>query len=341
VGRSKPVCLVLSFAISCSTAGCITSPGQRFSIWPTKKIDDPVSVGEAALPKASITEKVSSTARGVKGQFSTVSTVVSSAYGKAKTAVSSAFTTPPSTPPDATTLAGTTPNANTVGPEMSIIQGQMFEFNGQYAKAIDYYSKALEVEPNNLAALTSMARLHDRQNNSSKSIEFYQKAVTLAPNQAPLHAELADVQTRHGQVATAKEEYQKAINLDPKNRSYRSSMAGLLIDEGQAERALDELRQVDAPAMAQYQMAYLYMSRQNLSATKQYLTNALSLDPNLQPARDMMNSIAGPQTIQQASGLASQATQLYQNASQTFQQLSPNRSTAPSQPIITPATPIE
>jgi Tfp pilus assembly protein PilF len=304
--------------------GCITSPNARYSVWPTKKAPDPTAVGTDSASAASLNSKLSNTAKGVKGQFSTVGTAVSSAYGKAKTAMSSAFSPAPSAaaPPDATSLATMPANPATIGPEINVMTGQMYESNGQYAKAMDYYSKALEAEPKNLSALCSMARLHDRQNNPLKAIEFYQKAVTVAPNQAGLYAELGNVQTRLGQAAMAKEHYQKAINLDPTNRSYRSSMAGLMIDAGQAEHAEAELRQVDTPAMAQYQMAYLYMSRQNVVTARQYLGKALAIDPNLQPARDMMNSLGGIQAVQQAGAMVQQANQSYQQAGSMLQSAS-------------------
>ncbi len=325
-------------------SGCTTTPGSRYSIWPTKKAADPTAIGIDDLGRTteSMTGKLSSTAKGVKGQFASVGTAVTSAYGKAKTAVSSAFTpgNEASTPVDATTLATTSKDASSLGPEMNVITGQMYEHNGNYPKAIDFYSKALEAEPTNVAALTSMARLHDKQNNGSKAVEFYQKAIAATPQQPSLHAELGDVQARMGQVATAKEQYQKAINLDPKSRAYRSSLAGLLIDEGQAEQAEQELRQVDTPAMAQYQMAYLYMSRQNMAATRQYLGNALALDPNLKPARDMMNSLGGAAMVQQASGLAQQAGQIYQQSGQVLQQTNRLLGAAPQAAALPPANTI-
>jgi tetratricopeptide (TPR) repeat protein len=203
---------------------------------------------------------------------------------------------------------------------MSVITGNMYESNGNYTKAMDFYSKALEAEPKNVAALTSMARLHDRQNNGEKAVEFYEKAITVTPDQPSLYASVGDVQARMGRVALAKEQYQKAINLDPKNRGYRSSLAGILIDEGQAEKAEQELRQVDVPAMAEYQMAYLYMSKQNYALAKQYLGKALAIDPNLKPARDMMNTLGAGAAVQQASGLAQQASQMLQQSGQVVQQ---------------------
>jgi tetratricopeptide (TPR) repeat protein len=318
------------------TPGCVSQPGARYSIWPTKPAPDATAIGGNSSADFNVTSKLSSTARGVKGQFASVGTAVTSAYDKAKTAVSSAFTTPtPGAAADATTLATGSASQAGLGPEMSVITGNMYESNGNYAKAMDFYSKALEAEPTNVAALTSMARLHDRQNSGEKAVEFYQKAISANPNQASLYVSLGEVQSRMGQVAVAKEQYQKAINLDPKNRAYRSSLAGILIDEGQAEKAEQELRNVDTPAMAQYQMAYLYMSKQNLALTKQHLGNALTLDPNLKPARDLMSSISSG-AVQQASGLAQQANQLSQQSGQILQQANqlmggtPHTATAPS-----------
>ncbi|MDZ4850294.1 MAG: tetratricopeptide repeat protein [Pirellulaceae bacterium] len=303
------------------SSGCVTTPGARSSIWPTKAVNDPTAMG-GNTQTSSITSALGGTVKGVKGQFTNVGTAVSSAYGKAKTVVSSAFVPAPtsSVSSDATTLANDPLNP-TLGPEINVITGQMYEKNGQYAKAMDHYSKALEIDAKNISALSSLAQLHEKQNNNAKAIEYYQKALVAAPQQSQLYSELGSVYAKMGQNGAAKEQYQKAINLDPKNRSHRSSMAGILIDEGQAVQAEQELRQVDAPALANYQMAYLYMSRQNLPAARQYLLNSLSIDPNLQPARDMLNSLGGPQLAQQANGAMQQASQLYQQSNQIYKQV--------------------
>ncbi len=67
-------------------------------------------------------------------------------------------------------------------------------------------------------------------------------------------------------------------------------------------------------------LAYLYMSRQNIPENRQYLAKALTIDPNLQPARDMLNSLGGAQLAQQAGGMIQQANQIYQQSGQLYQQ---------------------
>ena len=197
------------------------------------------------------------------------------------------------------------------------MNGQLHESQGNYSKALDSYSKALEIEPKNPPALLSTARLYERQNEKDKAVEFYQKAATVAPNNAAIFADLGSLQARSGNLTAARSELQKAVNLDPKSASYRSALAGVMLDSGNAEAAMAELHQVNSPAMANYQMAYLHFARKNVPATQQYLGSALQIDPNLKPARDLMASMGGVQNITQ---IAQQGPQALQQAQGIYQQ---------------------
>ena len=70
--------------------------------------------------------------------------------------------------------------------------------------------------------------------------------------------------------------------------------------------------------MANYQMAYLHFARKNVPATQQYLGNALQIDPNLKPARDLMASMGGAQNISQ---MAQQGQNMVQQAQGIYQQV--------------------
>jgi len=243
-------------------------------------------------------------------------TAVSSAYGKAKTAITSPFSASdsPTTDPAIAATPGAKP---TIGPELYVMNGQLHESQGNYTKAIDSFSKALEIEPKNPAALLSTARLYERQNEKEKAVQFYQKAAEVAPN-AAVFADLGNLQARNGNLVAAKDQLQKAVNLDSKNTTYRSALAGVLLDSGNADSAMSELMQVNSPAMANYQMAYLHFARKNVPATQQYLGNALQIDPNLKPARDLMASMGGAQNISQ---MAQQGQNMVQQAQGIYQQV--------------------
>ncbi|MCU0714720.1 MAG: tetratricopeptide repeat protein [Pirellula sp.] len=345
--RTNPWQLLALGALSVSIAnGCKTSPGVKSSIWPTQKIGADASTAASGMGGA-----LASTTKAVKGQFSSMGTAVTSAYGKAKTAITAPFSGPTSdaTPTDTATAPLT--KTGSIGPEVYVMTGQLHESKGDYAKALDSYSKALEAEPKNISALLSMARLYDRQNEKEKSISFFNKAIEVAPNNAASYSELGAVYVKSGNLNAAKEQFQKAVNLDPKNANHRSSLAGVLLDMGNADGAMGELSQVHAPAMANYQMAYLHFTRKNVPATQQYLSAALQIDPNLKPARDLLASMGGGQSIQnlaqqgnqwmgQAQGIMQQASAISTNVQSLMQ--TPTGTTAAPVPAglpgIVPAT---
>jgi hypothetical protein len=70
-------------------------------------------------------------------------------------------------------------------------------------------------------------------------------------------------------------------------------------------------------------MAVLLAQRNQLPAAQQYLATALQQDPNLQPARDMMNKLGGPQAMQQTYNA-------YQTASNVYQAVRDISSTTPA-----------
>ncbi len=302
-------------SIAFALTGCTTTPGSRPSIWPTRTAGSASSLTSGA--STGMAGSFATTTQAVKGQFSSMGTAVSSAYGKAKTAITSPFSGTAEAGAgsgDATALS----NKPSIDPELNILKGNLDEQQGNYAKALDSYSKALEAEPKNPTALLSTARLYDRQNDKDKAVEFYQKAGVVAPNNAAIFADLGNLHARTGNFPAARAELQKAVNLEPKSTSYRSALAGVMLDSGNADAAMAELGQVNSPAMANYQMAYLHFSRKNVPATQQYLGSALQIDPNLKPARDLMASMGGAQKINQMAQGGQQAVQqaqgIYQQA---------------------------
>jgi Tfp pilus assembly protein PilF len=262
--------------------------------------------------------KLGETGKTVKGQFSTLGTAAGSAYSKTKTMVTSAFTTTPiASESDPTSLSGKPP---IIGPELYVASAANYEVANNFTKAEEAYNKALQIEPNNIAAILGSARLANRQKNSELAIEMYERAEKVDSNNTAIYAELAQVYADQNNLAQAKDQMQKAVNLEPDNRSHRQKLAGILLDQGQSTAALQEIQQVETPAMANYQMAYLYASRKNIPVAQQYLQTALQIDPNLKPARDLMGTLQNSAFAQQAYGSYQQAGQLYQGANNVYQQ---------------------
>jgi tetratricopeptide (TPR) repeat protein len=267
---------------------------------------------------ASMGSSIVGTGQTVKNQLSSVGSAVSSAYSKTKTAIAAPFSPASSSSMDTPeSESKSTANPLSIAPETLVFQGNYFESQGNYTKALDSYSRALETEPKNAIALLSMARLYDRQKESGKSIEFYHKTIEAAPSNADACMELGKLYAKTGDLASAKTHLSKAVELQPNNKSYRQALAGALLDAGDATGSMSELSQCESPAMAQYQMAYLHFQRKNIPATQQHLSEALKIDPNLKPARDLLTSIGGAANIDQ---LVDRGRQVSQQASGIYQQ---------------------
>lgn len=313
----------------CMSSGCSTTNGGMLkSWWPSKSAST-----AAPSSESSFASKMGGAAKGIRGQFASMGTAVSSMYGKAKTAVSSTLSKPGAVDKDDPTSLANMPES--IGAELWVTNGQYYEAQGQFGKALDNYTKALEKDPNNAAALVSTARLYDRQNQTDKAIEYYQKAVKAKSDDAGFYNDLALAFQKQGKLPAAKDNLQRAIAIDPKNVRYHNNLATVLVENGQSTDAVKQLEQVLSPAIANYNVAYLHFTKQNIPAAQQHLQSALQIDPNLQQARDLMNQLGGSQGVQTAMN----AYQMAGNVLQTVQGIATSNAQPNVQPASVPSIP--
>lgn len=293
---------ILCLSLCLANTGCVQTGQPRGSLWPTN-----VFSGSQTNKVPDAMTSITDTSRGVKGQLATVGSAFSSAYEKTRSAVSTALS--PTSDLAASDPISLSNRPASIGPELHVATGQLYESKLQFTKALDSYSKALEIESTNVPALTATARLYDRQGQFTQAVEFYTKAIDSAGSDGDLLVEMGSCYARAGKLSQAQTQLQTAINLNPTSKEYRQAMASVLIDQGQTTEALNEIAQVEAPAMANYRMAYLMFNRQKIAEAKRHLAKALEIDPNLGPARDLMAQMNVPM-------LANQASEIYQSGKQ-------------------------
>ncbi len=258
----------------------------------------------------SFAESAGNVGKGFVGQVKSMGTAISSGMGKAKNAIIAPFTS--SDDPDSATSLVNLPND--LGPEVWVANGQLFESQGNYAKALDEYNKALQRESNNEAALLSIARLYGRQDQDAQAVEYFQKAIAANPSNAASHNELALLYKESGRATEAQTAIQKAIAIDPTNPLYRNNLAGVLVATGRGEEAVKQLEQVFPPAVANYNVAYLHFTNKNTAGAQQHLQIALQQDPNLKQARQLLDRIGGSGTAQTAIAAYETANNIYRTA---------------------------
>jgi tetratricopeptide (TPR) repeat protein len=146
--------------------------------------------------------------------------------------------------------------------------------------------KALELDPQSLAAHTLMAMYWSRRGNYDLALTYMQSAVELDPKNPLLHIELANALAQAGNVEAAYESLQQAITLAPSDPSIlRQVVEFLLRYDYQLEqvalpiaRRLVILAPQDAANLDS--MAQLLIQLGDLDSAGRFLERALQADPD-------------------------------------------------------------
>jgi len=155
-------------ATGCSSGGMSLASMNPFS--------NPATPTASPTQPSGVTATLASAASGAGKQVSTVGNSVGNtakrAWQKTSSAVAGVFKADSGegeTEVDTTDPLSLTNKPAHIGPEVFVANGQLWESTGDYGKAMESYTKALESEANHAPALTSIARLHFRQGNHKAS----------------------------------------------------------------------------------------------------------------------------------------------------------------------------
>ncbi len=100
--------------------------------------------------------------------------------------------------------------------------------------------RAIELDPNDLAAYQALAQLLMSTRRVEESIQTYQRAVESRPDSAPLRFTLGTLLEGSGRAEEAIEQYEAAIAVDPRLAVAKNNLAYLLAEGGNdLDRALD------------------------------------------------------------------------------------------------------
>lgn len=295
------------------STGCTSSGFSVASLNPFAKNDATPGV------QTSLTDSIASNAVGAKNQVRTVGATAESAWSKTKNAVTGVFsakeTSEGVSENDPLSLANM---PKSIGPEVYVAQGQLWESTGDFTKAMESYARALENEPSNGPALASIARLHFRQGEHPKAAEFFRKAVEQSPDDAGLHNDLGLTYSRLGDYASAAQSIQRSLEIKPGTSRYANNLASVKFQGGATDDAFDVLAANNKPAVAHFNMAYLHFKKGQMMEAKSHLGQALQSQPQavsdaavqraVERSRDLLATIdAGMAPIAQAGPQATVA----------------------------------
>ena len=207
--------------------------------------------------------------------------------------VTDAFTIKPKTIPavDPTSLAN---RPGDVGGALNYHAAKVYEADGNVAGAMALYQKSLQMTPNDPLAMIGYARLLDRTGNFREAERLYLRAIELEPNNVVALNDLGMIYARQGMLDAALASLSQAVQLQPSNQRYRNNIAIVLIDAGRTDQAFAQLAAVHGDATAHYNVAFLLTRRNMNDQAVGHLQQALAMNPQFAPARQLLDSLAAP-----------------------------------------------
>ncbi|NP_001086162.1 small glutamine rich tetratricopeptide repeat co-chaperone beta L homeolog [Xenopus laevis] len=189
--------------------------------------------------------------------------------------------------------------------------GLMKEQN--YEAAVDCYSQAIELDPNNAVYYCNRAAAQSQRGKHSEAITDCEKAISIDAKYSKAYGRMGRALVAMSRYKEAFESYQKALDLDPENESYRMNL----------KLAEQKLRQIPSPISSEwgFDMASLMNNPAFVS-----MAASLMRDPQVQQLMSGMMSNAANGPAAGVGGLTdlSSLIQAGQQFAQQIQQQNPD-----------------
>jgi tetratricopeptide (TPR) repeat protein len=163
-----------------------------------------------------------------------------------------------------------------------------------YDQARQAYQQAIKADPTHLPAYSGLARTYMLQGQVSQALETYHQALEKKPDDPGLWLELAMCHSRAKQWELAIGSLQKALEFDKENRRILQTLGFCQARAGLASESVATLSRVMSAAEANYNVARMMQHLKREDLCRQYLDQALQLDPNLSQARSLLEALDRP-----------------------------------------------
>ena len=124
-------------------------------------------------------------------------------------------------------------------------RGYIYNDLGQHEKAIEDYDKAIELEPNLVKAYNNRGYVYNDLGQYEKAIKDYDKAIELEPSEAKVYNNRGNVYKNLVQHEKAIEDYTRAIQLNPQYKKAYLNRAKVYSTIGEEELAEADRRKAE------------------------------------------------------------------------------------------------
>ncbi|MBF0358577.1 MAG: tetratricopeptide repeat protein [Magnetococcales bacterium] len=209
-------------------------------------------------------------------------------------------------------ILNTTNSSVDIGENQALQKAVEFHQSGKFQEAIICYQKALELNPENLSALSNFGAALQAAGRVDEAVAVYQKAITINPGFVEDHYNLGSAFHEQGLLEEAIASYQKAISIDPDVAEVHSNLGNTLRELGRLDRAVASYQKAIAinpgfqKAHANLGVALLEMKK--LTEAAKCCQKAIAINPDYAEAHSNLGNVLREQ------GLLDEAVASYKKA---------------------------
>jgi tetratricopeptide (TPR) repeat protein len=154
------------------------------------------------------------------------------------------------------------------------------------------YKKALEIAPNDAAALLAYGHLLDRRGELAEATKQYKKCCKQHPDNAAAFNDLGLCLHRQGQLPESATAMREAVRLQPERKLYSNNLATVLVEQGRRDEAFKVLASAHGTAAAHYNVGYLLQQQGDKRSALEQFQMALGTDPSMTAAQEWVSKLS-------------------------------------------------
>jgi tetratricopeptide (TPR) repeat protein len=197
--------------------------------------------------------------------------------------ISAALAKPPSERVASSTLPKPTP-AQAIAGKTSFDSGKALLEKKEYDKAINAFTDAIRLDPNDVAAYFNRGLAYDNQHKFDEAIRDYTEAIRLDPNDVAAYYGRGLAYYKQHKFDEAIRDYTEAIRLDPNDVAAYVNRGGAYYGQRKFHEAIrdyTEAIRLDSSATLAYNCRGIaYADQGDLDSAIHDFTDAIRLDPN-------------------------------------------------------------
>ena len=128
-------------------------------------------------------------------------------------------------------------------PMTHLLQGAYLAQKGHYAEAVQSYSIAVRLKPDDAEAHYNLGVVLGEKDQADEAIGQFKEAVRLRPDYAEAHFAVGSALLNKGQTAEAISQFQQAIRLKPDFAEAHCNLGAALLNKGQIDKAISQFQE--------------------------------------------------------------------------------------------------